>query len=248
MKIIIAITALILSLNAIGQTDSVRRYFDTLWIPRPKASAAYYTDFVKQGNVYRVASYYAGSDRPLSKGIYADTLFQKGIGTLHRYAETGELKDSILFDSQGFPFHQYAFHKNGKLSTHSFVNRVSGVTKIEEYDEKGKVNPLLTIVVTPAAFKDGLAGWTEYLEKNLKTNVPIKNKAPVGRYTVVVAFEVAEDGKVSNVRAETDPGYGTAEEAVRVVEKSPRWIAATQNNKPVLFRHRQSITFQVTDK
>jgi len=43
-----------------------------------------------------------------------------------------------------------------------------------------------------------------------------------------------------------DPGYGTAEEAVRVIKNSPSWIPAVQNNKNVNYRQKQNITFQVS--
>ncbi|PZP49067.1 MAG: hypothetical protein DI598_08665 [Pseudopedobacter saltans] len=85
--------------------------------------------------------------------------------------------------------------------------------------------------------------------KNLRADIPYDNKAPAGRnYTVVVSFLVGKDGTVSGVKAENDPGYGTAQEAFRVISRSGKWIPAQQDGKPVVYRQRQQITFQVVEE
>jgi hypothetical protein len=81
----------------------------------------------------------------------------------------------------------------------------------------------------------------------LKSNVPVKHRAPEGLYTVVCSFVVLKDGTISEVMALNDPGYGVAEEAVRVLKKSPKWIPAMQQGKPVTYRQKQSITFEVSE-
>ena len=78
--------------------------------------------------------------------------------------------------------------------------------------------------------------------------MPVENGAPAGKYAVVVSFVVARDGKISDVKAENDPGYGTKEEAVRVIQRGPNWKAAVQNGRNVIYRHRQAIVFQVSDE
>jgi protein TonB len=49
--------------------------------------------------------------------------------------------------------------------------------------------------------------------------VPVDNGAPAGRYTVVLSFIVDKSGNISEINAENDPGYGTKEEAMRVLKK-----------------------------
>lgn len=90
-----------------------------------------------------------------------------------------------------------------------------------------------------------LPGKGRYLEKNLDADIPVKNKAAAGMYTVIVTFIIDNNGNISDVKAENNPGYGTAEEAVRVINKGPAWIPAVQNGQKVTCRHRQSITFKV---
>jgi len=98
-----------------------------------------------------------------------------------------------------------------------------------------------------ASFPEGADGWVKYLRRNLRNEVPIDNGAPAGNYPVVVSFLVDKEGNITEVKAETNPGYGTAEEAVRVIQRSGKWKPANQNGRAVIYRQRQQITFQVAD-
>ncbi len=94
-----------------------------------------------------------------------------------------------------------------------------------------------------AEFKGGINGWLRFLERNLDRNLMYRNQAPQGKYTVVIAFVLSEKGEILFVKSETDPGYGTREEAMRVILKSSKnWIPAKLNGTPVRTWCRQSIT------
>ena len=94
-------------------------------------------------------------------------------------------------------------------------------------------------------FPGGISGWIKYLERNINRDLPYKNGAPPGRYTVSLSFIVAKDGTISDIKAESDPGYGSKEEAIRLMARSPKWKPAVQNGKNVIYRQKQSITFMV---
>lgn len=112
----------------------------------------------------------------------------------------------------------------------------------EDYDK------VFTVVQIAAEFPGGLPAWTKYLERNLNRDLPVENGAPPGKYTVVVSFIVSKTGDISDVTAENDPGYGTKAEAIRVITKGPKWKPAVQNGRNVIYRHKQSITFQVSEE
>ena len=69
-----------------------------------------------------------------------------------------------------------------------------------------------------------------------------------GYDTVTVSFLVDKNGNISQVQALNDPGYGCAQEAVRVIQKGPKWTPAIQNGRNVIYRQKQSITFQVSEQ
>ena len=98
------------------------------------------------------------------------------------------------------------------------------------------------VVKIPASGSD----WTHYLAKNLKSYVASENGAPSGRYTVMLSFVVDNDGTISDVKAENNPGYGTAEEAIRVMKNSPKWMPAQLNGRKIKYRAKNAITFLVS--
>ncbi|PJE45537.1 MAG: hypothetical protein CUR34_11860 [Sediminibacterium sp.] len=114
--------------------------------------------------------------------------------------------------------------------------------KEESYDK------VFTKTEVPASFPGGKEAWQKYLERNLKMDLPVINGAPPGKYTVIVSFIVAPDGGISNVKADNDPGYQTAAEAVRMIVKGPKWVPAKQNGKAVKSKVKQSITYVISEE
>lgn len=126
------------------------------------------------------------------------------------------------------------------------VEKSTGVVEAPKVEED--YDKVFTVVQIAAEFPGGLPAWTKYLERNLNRDLPVENGAPPGKYTVVVSFIVSKTGDISDVVAENDPGYGTKAEAIRVITKGPKWKPAVQNGRNVIYRHRQSITFQVSEE
>lgn len=125
--------------------------------------------------------------------------------------------------------------KNKNLSTSASGNEPPK----EEY------KALFTTAQEAPSFPGGNEAWVSYLQRNLHPDVPAKNKAPNGMYTVTVTFQVDEEGNISHIKAVNDPGYGTAAEAVRVIQRGPKWIPAKQNGHVVTSEAKQMITFQI---
>ncbi len=96
-----------------------------------------------------------------------------------------------------------------------------------------------------ASFKGGADAWRKYLERNLKASTPVDNGASPGSYTVVVQFIVDKEGKISNVKASTNHGYGMEEEAVKIIKKGPTWEPAIQKGRQVKAYRKQPIDFIV---
>jgi len=97
-----------------------------------------------------------------------------------------------------------------------------------------------------AEFSGGAKAWKFFLEKNLNINTPRDKGAPEGIYKVILSFLVDKDGTLSTITTENNPGYGTAEEAIRIMKNSPKWRPAVQNGHNVSSTVKQSITFIVS--
>ena len=126
------------------------------------------------------------------------------------------------------------------------VEKSTGVVEAPKVEED--YDKVFTVVQIAAEFPGGLPAWTKYLERNLNRDLPVENGAPPGKYTVVVSFIVSKTGDISDVTTENDPGYGTKAEAIRVITKGPKWKPAVQNGRNVIYRHKQSITFVVSEE
>jgi protein TonB len=109
-------------------------------------------------------------------------------------------------------------------------------------------NRMFEKVEIEASFAGGQAAWVKFLEKNLNAEVPVKKKAPAGRYTVVIQFVVDREGKISDITALTDHGYGMEEEVIRILRRSPGWQPATQGGRTVKAFRRQPVTFQIDEE
>ncbi len=126
------------------------------------------------------------------------------------------------------------------------VTAIFNAPKIQKNIDLSQNNdPIFYTAQKTAQFPGGGEGWIRYLEKNLNRDVPVINGAPVGQYKVILSFVVNSDGSIKDVKAVTDPGYGTAAEAIRIIEKGPKWVPAEQNGKKVNYFITQSIAFAV---
>ena len=126
------------------------------------------------------------------------------------------------------------------------VTAIFHAPKIQKNIDVSQNNdPIFYTAQKAAQFPGGGEGWIRYLEKNLNRDVPVANGAPIGQYKVILSFVVTSDGDIKDVKAVADPGYGTAAEAIRIIEKGPKWVPAEQNGKKVNYFITQSIAFAV---
>ena len=60
---------------------------------------------------------------------------------------------------------------------------------------------------------------------------------------VFLSFIVEKNGSLTDIKVERKLGYGTDEEAVRVLAASPKWVAGVQNGKFVRVKYNIPINF-----
>lgn len=89
----------------------------------------------------------------------------------------------------------------------------------------------------------GMQGWSEYLSTNLSYPAQARQMGIEG--TVIVVFLINSDGSVSDVEVLRGIGGGADEEAVRVVENSPKWSPAQQKGQVVNSRMRLPVRFKL---
>ncbi|UOQ73783.1 energy transducer TonB [Hymenobacter cellulosilyticus] len=91
-------------------------------------------------------------------------------------------------------------------------------------------------------FAGGINALRQYMQRNLRYPKQALTNAVSGK--VFVSFTVQADGSISDVQVMKGLGYGTDEEATRVVSSMPAWTPGRQNSRPVAVRYTLPITFQ----
>lgn len=194
------------------------------------------------------------NDKLMNVGVHFPNLDNDAIFTFYNPTDTGllNMKSPI---GENAPELNFVFSKHDLLVGDNEIKIV--LTKKEKQNElaitdlklylRASLNTDKVIVQKPAEFPGGTKAWAEYLMNNINRYLPIRNGAPVGKYVVIVSFVVDKEGNLTDIKAENDLGYGTAEEAVRVLKNGPKWVPASQNGVNVLYRKSQTIVFQVSN-
>lgn len=82
-----------------------------------------------------------------------------------------------------------------------------------------------------------------YLKKNQKYPAKARKNQVQGR--VMVEFVVEKDGSLSNLKVIQKMGSGLDEEAVRLIEKGPKWVPAQYNGQPIRQKMILPVIFQL---
>jgi hypothetical protein len=97
-------------------------------------------------------------------------------------------------------------------------------------------------------FPGGLEEWRRYIFRNTDFKALDEHPAPEGKYTVVVDFVISKDGSISNVVARTKTGYGTEEEAIRIISEGRRWQPGKKDGELVDTHIKQTMSYTVIGK
>jgi protein TonB len=94
--------------------------------------------------------------------------------------------------------------------------------------------------LTPPEFPGGEQAFHQYLNKNI--NWPFQKDI---QGTIIISFFVEKDGYLSGFKVEKGIEKSFDAEALRVVMKSPRWIPAMRNDKPIKSKYSVPIMCQI---
>ncbi|MCX2496048.1 energy transducer TonB [Pedobacter sp. PF22-3] len=88
-------------------------------------------------------------------------------------------------------------------------------------------------------FKGGIAEFYKYLGRNYKFPSEAQRNRVNGR--LYISFVVEKDGSLTDYEFKNNLGYGTQEEAVRVLNECPKWIPGVQHGIPVRVKYNINI-------
>jgi beta-lactamase regulating signal transducer with metallopeptidase domain len=162
---------------------------------------------------------------------------------------------------QPFQYHLYTkdyFDKNLKNSHLKFTNKELIITKncldkfdkTKNFEETIKTNKSETtdkskleeMTVKPE-FPGGVLEFYKFIGANFKVPAELKSGGKV-----FLTFIVEKDGSLSEFEIVKDLGFGTADEVIRVLKLSPKWIPGKENNEIVRVKYSLPVQIEPENK
>ncbi|WP_293300492.1 TonB family protein [Pedobacter sp. UBA4863] len=111
-----------------------------------------------------------------------------------------------------------------------------------KYCEENTLHHWIYMRNPPVYPNDDYRGFIKFIKANVTyLKAAIKNQV---QGEVYVSFVIEKDGRLSSAKVERGLGYGTDEEAIRVLNLSPKWKPGIENGKPVRTDYRIPISFR----
>ena len=119
--------------------------------------------------------------------------------------------------------------------------QVEPVPPPDNIEEDNTVRSITELEVKPE-FPGGFDEFRKFIAANFKAP-----DEPGLKGNILVSFIIEMDGTVSDIKVLKDIGYGTLEEARRVVRLSPRWTPGIINGKKVRVLYSIPIHIQTSE-
>lgn len=127
---------------------------------------------------------------------------------------------------------------NTKKVNQYFGQAAEKTAKKESKDnKKPNVDEVYTTVQEKPDFPGGIAEFYKYIGQNYKIPSDFKGKGKI-----IITFVVEKDGALSDMKLVKNLGFGTGEEAIRILKESPKWIPGKQDGQPVRVQYALPIT------
>jgi len=209
----------------------VTKYYTADWVETSKDKAAYYADFIQDGNKYDCTSYWINTQSVRSRSAYSDSGMQNQTGLQLLYFKNGHTEDSSLLYNNKL-IYSYHYYPDDHLAMHYFIPEHKRQPVVEGYTESGeKIRNY--IFQREAEFKGGPENWDSYISQNA-TKVFFSKGKDTETVTVKVEFIVDKNGDIVSPKILESSGYKNVDnEALRVISKSPSWKSAVLYNEPV---------------
>lgn len=103
--------------------------------------------------------------------------------------------------------------------------------------------PIFNVVEKEPEFKGGMDEFYRFLSENLRYPDEMMKHNIQGK--VFISLTVERDGSLTDIKSEKDIGFGSADEAIRVLKLSPKWEPGYQNGHTVRVRYTLPILFNL---
>jgi TonB family protein len=234
---------LLIAYSNVNAQAKITKYYNAVWAETSKDKAAFYADFIKNGAGYSCTSYWINTITLRGRSNFPDTVMANADGLQLLYFKNGHVEDSIFYENNKV---QYAFHfyPGNKLAMHYYIPAGSTGGVVEGFDEDGKKIKHY-IYQKEAEFKGGVKAWQSYIVKSVDKSIYAKGDNAVTA-RVEVEFIIDESGDVSSAKIYKSSGLKNVDnDALRIINESPKWNTAILYNQPVRAFRVQPLEYQL---
>lgn len=260
LKEFLTFFSFMISICVFSQSDTV--FFNSDWQSTSKAKAEYYRIYSKHPNGFLVMDMFMESNKPQMIAVCSslDPLVKNGRCSFYHSkgfkTSQGNFKDNkktgvwVAYYDGGLDSAVTRFDDLGG----EFIERLPNTYSIFPLSDEDRKYAKMGVVYSGAnglvekmpSFKGGEAAMMKFIRKNIKYPELERNAGISG--TCYVGFVVEKDGKITNARIlrGLPNGPGCDKEALRVVNKMPKWKPGLQNGKPVRVQFNLPIKYTLT--
>ena len=120
------------------------------------------------------------------------------------------------------------------------------VVVVKAKDKEAENEKVFNVVEHMPEFPGGMGEMMKYLSMNVRYPEAAQKAGLQGR--VVVQFVVEADGSISNANVQRGVSEELDAEAIRVIEKMPKWTPGMQNGKAVRVKYSIPISFRLNNQ
>ena len=137
---------------------------------------------------------------------------------------------------------------NTKISTEvtftEFDENTEVIQQVEVVEEEIEDDQPFLVAETMPSFQGGdLNTFRNWVQQNVRFPQIALENGIQGR--VVVTFVIEKDGRLTNIEVLQTPDRSLSDEAIRVLNKSPKWSPGKQRNQPVRVKYTLPVDFRV---
>ena len=125
-----------------------------------------------------------------------------------------------------------------------FVEDVEIVQQVAVEEEVIEEEPPFLVAETMPSFQGGdLNAFRNWVQSKVRYPAIAQENGISGR--VVLTFVIEKDGRLTNIQVLQTPDRSLSEEAVRVLQQSPKWSPGKQRNQPVRVKYTLPVDFRI---
>ena len=125
-----------------------------------------------------------------------------------------------------------------------FDEDVEIVQQVAVEEEVIEEEPPFLVAETMPSFQGGdLNAFRNWVQSKVRYPAIAQENGISGR--VVLTFVIEKDGRLTNIQVLQTPDRSLSEEAVRVLQQSPKWSPGKQRNQPVRVKYTLPVDFRI---